>query len=93
MAETIQRLPMSYQETKKKFFMMLLASEEDDTNYLYIVNADNSATLIRYLGSETEVKTPRKIDGHPVKYISSICYNYNSNITSIAIRNGVQVIE
>ena len=92
MAETIQQLPITYQDTKKKFFMTLL-SATDDTDYLYVVNADNSATLIRYLGDKTNVKTPRKIDGHTVKYISSICYNYNSGITSITIRDGVQVIE
>lgn len=90
--EQIDYLPITYKKEKLKFFMMLLAAPED-TNYLYEVDENGYATLIRYLGNSTNVKTPRKIDGHPVKYISSICYNYNSNITSITIRDGVQVIE
>ena len=92
MAETIERVPLTYQQEKIKFFMMLLATPED-TNYLYEVDENGYATLIRYLGNSTNVKTPRRIGGHTVKYISPICYSYNTNIRSIRIPNGIEVIE
>lgn len=90
--EQIDYLPITYKKEKLRFFMMLLAAPED-TNYLYEVDENGYATLIRYLGNNTNVKTPRKIGGHTVKYISPICYSYNTNIRSIRIPNGIQVIE
>jgi hypothetical protein len=90
--EQIDYLPITYKKEKLRFFMMLLA-EPEDTNYLYEVDENGYVTLIRYLGNNTNVKTPRKIGGHTVKYISPICYSYNTNIRSIKIPNGIEVIE
>lgn len=92
MAITTTKASMDYMNNKKKFFMMLLASSED-TDYLYTLDENNNAILIMYRGSNTVIKTPRKIDGYPVKAIMSTCYSYNTNITSITIRPGIEVIE
>ena len=44
------------------------AEKADDTNlpYEYELDEDGNATLTKYTGSETEVVTPKTIDGHPV---------------------------
>ena len=85
-------VPLTYMQEKTKFFMMLL-SPAKDTNYLYIVDENDYATLIRYLGNNTNIKVPKKIDGYIVKYIASTCYNYMENITSITIPDGIERIE
>ena len=92
MAITTTKASMDYMNNKKKFFMMLLASSED-TDYLYTLDENNNAILIMYRGSNTVIKTPRKINGYRVKGIMSTCYSYNTNITSITIRPGVEIIE
>jgi len=92
--ERIEYLPITYKKEKLRFFMMLLtAPEPEDTNYVYTVDENDNATLVMYKGTNTVITTPRKIDNHPVVGITSTCYSYNTNITSITIRDGVKVID
>lgn len=92
--EQIDYLPITYKKEKLKFFMMLLkATEQVDTNYLYTVDENNYATLIMYRGNNTVIKVPTIIDGYTVKYIAPTCFNYNTNITSITIPEGIETIE
>ena len=76
--------------------MMLIGGtppEPEDTNYVYIVDENDNAILVMYQGTNTVITTPRMIDNHPVVGIMSTCYSYNTNITSITIRDGVEVID
>lgn len=92
--ERIEYLPITYKKEKLRFFMMLLtAPEPEDTNYVYTVDENDNAILVMYKGTNTVITTPRKIDNHPVVGIMSTCYSYNTNITSITIRDGVEVID
>lgn len=96
MTEQIDYLPLTYAQEKIKFFMMLIGGappEPEDTNYVYIVDENDNAILVMYKGTNTVITTPRKIDNHPVVGIMSTCYSYNTNITSITIRDGVEVID
>lgn len=95
MPRTEERVSLTYMQEKTKFFMMLIGGppEPEDTNYLYIVDENDNAILVMYRGNNTVIKTPAEIDGHPVVGIMSTCYNYNTNITSITIRDGVEVID
>ena len=90
---TESKIPMTYQQAKFKMFLNLLGGVED-TNYLYIEDTnDNTLTLVMYLGNRTSIKVPKKIDGKTVTKIACTCFNYNTNITSVKIPEGVEVIE
>ena len=90
---TESKIPMTYQQAKFKMFLNLLGGVED-TNYLYIEDTnDNTLTLVMYLGNRTSIKVPKKIDGKTVTKIACTCFSYNTNITSVKIPEGVEVIE
>ena len=92
--EQIDYLPITYKKEKLRFFMMLIGGPPpEDTNYEYIVDENDNAILVMYKGTNTVVTTPRMIDDHPVVGIMSTCYSYNTSITSITIRDGVEVID
>ena len=81
---------LTYQQRKILNFMLLIReSAKEDTNYIYTVDSNGDATLIMYLGEYTDIITPTKIDGHDVKYIASTCYNYNENVRSVIVSEGV----
>lgn len=63
-----------------------------DNNYIYSID-NNEASLIYYLGNRHSVITPKYFEGKLVKVIEGTCYNYNENITSATIRDGVTEIE
>ena len=50
---------------------------------------EGDVTLVYYLGQFTKIKVPTMIEGHPVKYIAVTCYNYNNNIISVNIPDGI----
>jgi hypothetical protein len=89
---TEEIVPLTYMQEKKRFFMTLLSPAED-TDYVYVVDENNYATLVLYTGHRTTIKVPKKIDGYRVKHIASTCFNYNTNITSITIPEGIETIE
>lgn len=80
----------TYQFAKIQHFMLLIESE--DTNYIWTLDNDGYVTLIMYLGTNTKIKVPKKIEGHPVKYIECTCFNYNTTITSVTIPEGIVYI-
>ena len=93
----------TYQYRKIINFLLLLHKQSEDsdsedtdtedTDYLYQIEEDNSATLIYYYGNNTDITVPKSIDGHTVKRIAVSCYDYNSNIISIKIPDGVVSID
>lgn len=83
----------TYQYRKIINFLLLLYKQPEDTDYLYQIEEDDSATLIYYYGNNTDIKVPKNIDGHAVKRIAVSCYDYNSNIVSIKIPDGIVSID
>lgn len=67
---------------------------EDQDNYLYGITDDDatSQTAVRYMGGNTEVKTPTQHDGIPVTSLSDGCYAGNLNITKLIFSDGVEEI-
>lgn len=80
----------TYQFAKIQHFMLLM--ETEDTNYIWTLDDNGDVTLIFYLGKSSVIKIPRRIEGHPVKYIECTCFNYNTNITSVTIPEGIVYI-
>lgn len=77
----------TYQFAKIQHFLLLMESE--DTDYIWSVDEFGNATLILYYGTREKIKVPKKIGGYSVKYISCTCFNYNTNITSVTIPEGI----
>ena len=67
----------------------------NDYEILYMVEDtnDNTLTLVMYLGNRTSIKVPKKIDEKTVTKIACTCFSYNTNITSVKIPEGIEVIE
>lgn len=84
----------TYQLEKIRYFMLLLDSEHEieDTNYLWYLDENDELTLVYYYGTYQNVKVPKQIEGHTVRYIAATCYNYNQNILSITIPEGIMTI-
>ncbi|MBQ8781800.1 MAG: leucine-rich repeat protein [Oscillospiraceae bacterium] len=53
--------------------------------------SDGKVTITKYIGNKTVVKIPSRIEGHPVKIISS-AFVYNSRVKKIIIPRGVTEI-
>lgn len=84
---------MNYQQHKISMFLYLLSQQAiEDTNYLYVVDSNNEATLILYRGNFSNIKVPQYIDGYKVTHIECTCYNYNKNIQSVIIPEGITTI-
>ena len=84
--------PLSYQTYKLTKFMLLRSGAVEDTNYIYTVDTNNDATLIYYLGDNTNIKVPTRIgdnNEYTVKYIAATCYNYNNTLLSVTIPEGI----
>ena len=84
--------PLSYQIYKLTKFMLLRSGAVEDKNYIWTYNSNNEATLIYYLGDNTNIKVPTHIGDHDeyvVKYIAATCYNYNTNLLSVTIPEGI----
>lgn len=79
----------TYQLQKIRNFMLLLSNEIEDINYVWTLDDEGDVTLVYYLGQFTKIKVPTMIEGHPVKYIAATCYNYNTNIVSVNIPDGI----
>lgn len=85
----------TYQNRKIQNFLLLVSYDRVDKNYIYSVDGNNDATLILYQGTSTNVKVPSFMgehDEYPVKYIECTCFNYNTNIRSVTIPEGVVAI-
>ena len=55
---------------------------------------DNQITIDRYIGSDTEVIIPDKIDGKKVVAIGGAAFNYiSTKITSVVISDNVEIIK
>lgn len=85
-------LGWTYQQEKIRYFM-LLKQEGEDTDYIWTLDGNNDVTLIYYTGRRTSIKVPTMMEGHPVKYISSICYDGLNFIQSVTIPEGVITID
>ena len=66
------------------------APKKIDGDYIYVIDDENNADLVKYIGNDKSPKIPKEIDGHKVKYL----YNTfsNTNITEITVPNSVEVI-
>lgn len=85
----------TYQNRKIQNFLLLISYDQVDKNYIYSVDDNNDATLILYRGTSTNVKVPSFIGEHDeyrVKYIECTCFNYNTNVRSVTIPEGVVAI-
>ena len=65
---------------------------ETDDGFQYEVNNNGEVTIIKYIGTDTDVNIPSKIDGKPVTSIGdSSFYNYN-DLISVTIPDSVTSI-
>ena len=93
MPETLHyNLGWTYQQEKIRYFM-LLKQEGENTDYIWTLDSNNDVTLIYYTGQRTSIKVPTMMEGHPVKYISAICYAGLNFIQSVTIPEGVITID
>lgn len=83
---------LTYQLQKIKNFMLLIEQEIEDTNYIWSLDENDDVTLLFYLGQYSNIKVPKQIEGHPVKYIAPSCYNYNTRLISVNIPDGIITI-
>lgn len=69
-------------------------SDEEPINadYEYEI-ADGKATLLQYVGSDTAVVVPSKINGYPVRKVGYACFLENQSIETLAISEGIEEIE
>lgn len=81
----------TYQFAKIQHFLLLM--ESVDTDYIWTVDEQGYATLILYYGTRSKIKVPKRIGGYPVKYIACTCFNYNLNIVSVTIPEGIIAID
>lgn len=81
---------MNYEQYKIAMFLYLLSQRiPEDTNYIYTVDSNNEATLVLYYGDSTKLRVPTIIDGYPVRHIACTCYNYNTQIETVIIPEGI----
>lgn len=62
-------------------------------DFKYTVTDENSAVITEYIGSDSSVKFPDEINGHPVKEIGDGAFKGNYLIESTEIPNGVKTID
>ena len=86
------RFVSTYQQQKIIYFLSM-KNEGKDTNYIWSADGNGDATLIYYTGQRRVIKVPTMIDGHPVKYIASTCYNNRDSIISVIMPDGIVSIE
>ena len=60
--------------------------------YVYIVLNDGTAEIVNYKGDVAELTVPKKLGGIAVTSISCSAFNYNTNLTSVTIPEGVTFI-
>ena len=82
----------TYQQQKINYFL-LLNEKAPDLDYIWSVDSNNEVTLIYYYGHKSVVKVPSMVENYPVKYISPVCYDGLTFITSVIIPEGVTVIK
>lgn len=80
----------TYQQQKIIYFLLL--GEKEDTNYIWFADGNGDATLVYYYGNKSVIRVPKKIGGHPVKYIAPTCYNNKNFITTIIVHSGIITI-
>ena len=62
-------------------------------DFEFIDNGDGTCTIKKYIGNETEVIVPRHDgSGNTVESINDFAFNYKSNITSIVLPDGLEII-
>ncbi len=71
------------------------ADPQPVSDFEYEVGEDGGITITKYIGTDTDVVIPEKIDGKDVTVIGSYVFSYanNSKVTSVDMPNTVKVIE
>lgn len=69
-----------------------LLSVIDVNDWVYEI-VENSARILSYTGSQSELIIPDSLGGYPVKIIAATAFTNNETITRITIPDGVEVIE
>ncbi len=68
---------------------------EEEMNYTpvsafeYTVNENNYVTITKFIGKQKEVIIPSAIDGKPITAIGESAFAYNTDITSVIIKNNI----
>lgn len=76
-----------------KFMANAVATYDKDTRYWYYTDNNEDTTLCLYYGDSNLLEIPNKIDGNDITVIGASCFNANSEIKSIKISDGIEVIE
>ncbi|MCI6188633.1 MAG: leucine-rich repeat protein [Clostridium sp.] len=65
---------------------------ETDDGFQYEVNNNGEVTIIKYIGTDTDVNIPSKIDGKPVTSIGDSAFIYCTCLTSVTMADSVTSI-
>lgn len=65
------------------------SEEVTSGDYVYSLNEDGSAVIVRYEGTESDLQIPAELDGHPVAAIGMTAFKYNESLVSVTIPEGV----
>ena len=68
------------------------AVTSSDSNYEYTTNKDGEATITKYLGTDTRVVIPDRIDGHKVTAIGECAFKDNKDLETVELSSGITTI-
>ncbi len=67
---------------------LFVTAVSDETNFTYTVT-NGTATVTKYVGSETQVEVPSTLGGYPVTAIGKECFKDKRSLTSVTLPDGV----
>ena len=62
------------------------------TDYTYTVTSGNNAKINGYVGTDSTVKVPARIDGYNVTGIDSYTFKNNTRITKVTLSEGIKTV-
>ena len=68
-------------------------TENPASDFEYKDNSDGGITITKYIGTNTDVIIPEKIDGKAVTVIDTYSFQYNADVLSVKLPDTVTVIE